>query len=279
MEPVAGRNDVSDGMGGLKAAGGAVIVTDASGGIGSAVVERLAREGWSVVATDRTIPDPDRVPAGVQARALDVADPAAIDVLARELDREGVRVAGLVNAAGLFQDVVPFLATDPALERRIFDVNYFGAIACCRVFAAAMAAHRGGAIVNITSINETRPLPLHAYAPAKAALGAATALMAGDLGPLGIRVNAVAPGFTLTPTLQAKLDAGTRDASAMVGHAALGRLVRPDEVAAAVCFLLSDEAEAITGASLPVDAGWLATSHWMDFRALAGRGGGTGRSP
>lgn len=253
-----------------KTAGDAVVVTGAGGGIGSAIAHRLARDGWRVVATDLAGPKGAALPARALSFPLDVADRAAIATLARALADEGVGIAGLVNAAGLFQDATPFLEMDLALERRIFEVNYFGALACTRAFAPAIAAGGGGAVVNITSINETRPLPLHAYAPAKAALGAATTLMAGDLGPLGIRVNAVAPGFTLTPTLKAKIDAGLRDAGALESHAALGRMVEPDEVAAAASFLLSDDAGAITGASIPVDAGWLATSHWMNFRKRTG---------
>ena len=122
--------------------------------------------------------------------------------------------------------------------------------------------------MNITSINEHRPLPLHAYAPTKVALGALTTLTSGELGRLGIRVNAIAPGFTLTPILKAKIAAGKRDVKIIESHTALGRLVEPDEIAAVTSFLMSDDASAITGASIPVDAGWLATSHWMNFGDL-----------
>ena len=156
-----------------------------------------------------------------------------------------------------------------AEERRIWEVNYFGAVLCTQVFGGAMAQLGRGAIVNVTSINEHRPLPLHAYAPTKVALGALTQLTAGELGPEGVRVNAVAPGFTLTPLMQAKIAAGKRDVATLARHAALGRLVEPDEIAAVTAFLLSDAASAVTGASIPVDAGWLATSHWMNFRELA----------
>ncbi|WP_406724585.1 SDR family oxidoreductase [Streptomyces sp. GD-15H] len=250
-------------------AGHAIVVTGAAGGIGTAVVCRLAADGWTIVAADTDAatckPLADEFPELVSAIRLDVTDDAAVTMVAARLRETDTAASGLVNVAGVLQDVEPLLTHDPQTMRRVWEVNYFGAQACVQAFTPLMVASGGGAIVNITSINAHRPLPLHAYAPAKAALASATTLAAGELGRYGIRVNAVAPGFTLTPTLQRKLDSGTRDASAMTAHAALGRLVAAGEIASTVSFLLSDEASAITGVSIPVDAGWTATSHWMNF--------------
>jgi NAD(P)-dependent dehydrogenase (short-subunit alcohol dehydrogenase family) len=257
-----------------RAAGHGIVVTGAAGGIGLAITRRLLHDGWTVVATDVSPEALDAAAATVgpvpQLRFLrmDVTDRASVEGVAGALSAEGTAVAGLVNAAGLLQDVTSFLSMDDEQQRALWDVNYFGAVTCTQVLGAAMADAGGGAIVNITSINEHRPLPLHAYAPTKVALGALTTLTAGELGPLGIRVNAVAPGFTLTPILKAKIAAGKRDVRTLQAHTALGRLVEPDEVAAVTSFLMSDDASAITGASIPVDAGWLATSHWMNFAEL-----------
>jgi NAD(P)-dependent dehydrogenase (short-subunit alcohol dehydrogenase family) len=204
----------------------------------------------------------------LKAMPMDVVQRADINHVASALGDAGAKVAGLVNVAGILQDVMAFLDMDVANQRRIWDVNYFGAEQCIQVFAPLMIANGGGAIVNITSINELRPLPLHAYAPSKVALGALTSLAAGDLGAKNIRVNAVAPGFTLTPIFKDKLETGKRDSGVIRSHTALGRLVETDEIAAAVSFLLSDQSSAITGVSLPVDAGWLSTSHWMNFQEL-----------
>jgi NAD(P)-dependent dehydrogenase (short-subunit alcohol dehydrogenase family) len=173
-----------------------------------------------------------------------------------------------VNVAGLLQDVTPFLAMDAERQQAIWDVNYFGAVSCIQALAPLMIEGGGGSIVNITSINEHRPLPLHAYAPTKVALGALTQLTAGEFGPKGIRVNAVAPGFTLTPIFKEKLETGKRNASVIEDHTAMGRLVETSEIASVISFLLSDDSSAITGASIPVDAGWMATSYWMNFRDL-----------
>lgn len=260
----------------LRDAGKVVVVTGASGGIGLAVANRLHDDGWHVVATDLDLARLQSVfgaradDVRMQLAALDVTDHAGVDALAASMREAGV--AGLVNVAGVLQDVMPMLDMTDDMQRRVWEVNYFGAQHCLRAFTPLMTEAGAGAVVNITSINELRPLPLHAYSPAKVALGALTQLAAGELGASGIRVNSVAPGFTLTPIFEDKLATGKRSATAIESHSALGRLVGTDEIAAAVSFLMSDESSAITGVSLPVDAGWLVSSHWMNFRELAHAG-------
>lgn len=258
--------------------GAPIVVTGSGGGIGSAIVRRLRDDGWTVLATDRDEAALAPLRAAwahhdrLRCAVLDVTSADDLARVAGELRANatgGVAVAGLVNVAGVLQDVMRLLKMPMDMQRQVWEVNYFGAERCIQAFAPLMIDGGGGAIVNITSINEIRPLPLHAYAPTKVALGALTSLAAGDLGPHGIRVNAVAPGFTLTPIFEEKIRTGKRKAEVLQAHSALGRLVRTDEIAAAVSFLLGDDASAITGVSLPVDAGWLASSHWMNFRSLA----------
>ncbi|MFM2209930.1 MAG: hypothetical protein RIQ96_1573 [Pseudomonadota bacterium] len=258
--------------------GAPIVVTGSGGGIGSAIVRRLRDDGWTVLATDRDEAALAPLRAAwahddrLRCALLDVTSADDLARVAGELRTNttgGVAVAGLVNVAGVLQDVMRLLKMPMDMQRQVWEVNYFGAERCIQAFAPLMIDGGGGAIVNITSINEIRPLPLHAYAPTKVALGALTSLAAGDLGPHGIRVNAVAPGFTLTPIFEEKIRTGKRKAEVLQAHSALGRLVRTDEIAAAVSFLLGDDASAITGISLPVDAGWLASSHWMNFRSLA----------
>ncbi len=268
----AGRS--GSGQSQRQADGAYVVVTGAAGGIGLAVVERLLQDGWAVLATDRDddalrgLQEHEANPARLWTMAMDVRQREQIDAVARAAAERGVRIAGLVNVAGVLQDVTRFLGMDAAAQQRVWDINYFGAEQCLQVFAPPMIANGGGAIVNITSINALQPMSLYAYAPAKVALGALTRLAAGDLGPQGVRVNAVAPGFTLTPIFQDKLESGKRNPAVIEAHTALRRLVSPDEIASAVSFLLSDQSSAITGISLPVDAGWLSTAHWMNFQEL-----------
>lgn len=266
----------------LRAAGARIVVTGAAGGIGSGIVERLFADGWRVLALDLTPASLEGLRARIGAddrlavADLDVSSADAVERCARDLAERGVAVAGLVNAAGILQDAVPLLEMDLDHQRKVWDVNYFGAFHCTKWFGEMMAGNGGGAIVNITSINELRPLPLHAYAPSKVALGALTRLSAGELGAKSIRVNAVAPGFTRTPALQAKMDSGKRDARVLEKASAMGRLVEIEEIASVVGFLISDNASGVSGASIPVDAGWLTTSHWMNFGDLLAAGSANG---
>lgn len=248
------------------------VVTGAAGGIGSAIVHRLLKDGWHVHATDVDRKALDRLAdeagkgAALSTAVLDVSRKA--DCVAVAAAIAGGRVTGLVNAAGLLQDVVDFLDMDEEFHRRIWAVNYDGAVFCTQAFAPLMIKAGKGSIVNITSLNEHRPLPLHAYATTKVALGTLTQLTAGELGVHGIRVNAVAPGFTLTPIFKEKIRTGARKADVMEKHTAMGKLIEPDEVAAVVSFLMGEDARAVTGVSIPVDRGWLTTAHWMNFREL-----------
>ena len=133
-----------------------------------------------------------------------------------------------------------------------------------------MAVRGGGAIVTIASIAGIRSMPLHAYSPAKAAVIEMTRCLAAEWGRSGVRVNAVSPGFTRTPALQAAIDKGERDVSLLEGNSALGRMVTPENIAEAVCFLCSDAASVITGINLPVDAGWLVAGSWATYGGLPG---------
>ena len=134
-----------------------------------------------------------------------------------------------------------------------------------------MAASGRGAIVCIASVAGMTSGPLASYGPAKAAVISLTQILAAEWGGKGVRVNAVSPGFTATPALQRGIDKGSLAVTDMSACTALGRLVDPREVAAAVCFLLGDEASAITGVNLPVDAGYLAGTTWQAYGGLRGR--------
>lgn len=247
------------------------VVTGAASGIGRAIAVRLAGDGYRTVAIDIDEGGLDRlrseVPDAICERA-DVGSEAEVGALAAKVEHELGGASVLVNSAGLLQSSASLEALDLDEHDRIWRVNYRGTFLACRVFGLAMARSGGGAIVNVASITGLRPLPLIAYGPGKAAVISLTESLAGHLGPCGVRVNAVAPGYVLTPAMNARIQAGERDVSALTKPAALGRLVRPEEVADAVAFLVGPGATAITGVTLPVDAGWLAGSSWETYGGL-----------
>ena len=240
------------------------VVTGGASGIGAACCAVLAAQGGKVVVLDR---DPDKAKElaesiGGYACAGDVGSQASLTEAAARIEKEVGPVTGLVNSAGILQRPVPPEELSMETYDDVVAINQRGTYLASVIFARAMIGRGHGAIVNIASVAGMRSMPLHSYSPSKAAVIAMTACLAAEWGPSGIRVNAVSPGFTLTPALQAEVDAGRRDLSLAETQAALGRLVRPDEIAQAVAFLLSQEASAITGANLPVDCGWLAGTSW-----------------
>lgn len=250
--------------------GSIAVVTGGASGIGAACCAELARQGARVVVLDRDGARAEAVArevGGVSYEA-DVCDGAGLEACAARIERETGPVDVLVNSAGILQ--VPLRPDE--LPMAVFDdvvrVDQRGTYLASVVFGKRMVARRRGAIVNIASIAGMRSMPLHAYAPAKAAVISITECLAAEWGPAQVRVNSVCPGYTRTPALQAAIDRGERDVSALSGNAALGRLVEPDEIARVVAFLASPAAAAITGVSLPVDCGWLVATPWHTYGGL-----------
>ena len=246
------------------------VVTGGASGIGAACARELAGSGDLVMVVDRDVAKARDVAAefGGRAYAADVGDEASVEACAEAIERECGPVDVLVNSAGIIQVPVrphdlPMSAWDDVVR-----VDQRGTYVACLAFARHMIARKRGSIVNIASIAGMRSMPLHAYAPAKAAVIAITECLAAEWGPSGVRVNAVSPGYTLTPALKNAIDRGERDVSALTANAALRRLVDPSEIGRVVAFLASDSASAITGANLPVDCGWLAGTSWSTYGGL-----------
>lgn len=240
-----------------------IVVVGGASGIGAAASRAIAEAGRRVVIVDRTIGCPAADAAiTVWPRPVDIADAGQVDDAAARIERELGAVAGLVNAAGILGKM--HSAERVKLENwdREMNVDLRGAFLTARAFARAMLSRRSGSIVNIASIAGMTSAPAHAYAAAKAGLIQLTATLAADWGPRGVRVNAVSPGFTRTPALEAAIESGALREDLMSRHAALGRLVHPDEVAAAIEFLLGNRSSGITGINLPVDAGLLSRLPW-----------------
>jgi len=251
-------------------AGKLAVVTGGGSGIGAACCRVFAGLRARVAVVDRNIEAASSIAAdiGANAYACDVASEESVAVAAAAIESAMGAVSVLVNCAGIVQGRAgPY---DMSMRKwdEIIRVDQRGVYVCCTVFARAMLERRHGAIVNIASIAGMRSMPLHAYAPAKAAVIAMTETLAAEWGASGLRVNAVSPGFTRTEGMVSAIEGGFLDAAALTSTAALQRLVESSEVAQAVAFLASDAASGITGVNLPVDCGWLVGSTWHAYGGL-----------
>ena len=233
-----------------------VIITGAGKGIGRACAVTMAERGASVVAMARTQADLDALATDIGATGIcvDLADSAAA--------RDAMKSAGLadylINCAGtnVLESVLEM--TDEGYET-VMGINLRAALVCAQEFARArVAAGGGGAIVNVTSIAGHRGFVDHmCYAASKAGLEGATRVMAKELGPHGIRVNAVAPTVTMTELAAAAWSDPAKRDPMMVRHPH-GRFAEVEEVARSIVMLLDDDASFVSGAVLPVDGGFLA---------------------
>lgn len=239
----------------MQFSGKSVIITGAGKGIGRACARLMAAQGAEVVALSRTGSDLDSLRAEIGGRSIpvDLADAAAT----RAAMAEAGPADCLINSAGI-NVLESVLDMTEAGYEAVLGINLRAALLTCQEFARArVAAGGGGAIVNITSIAGHRGFQDHlCYAASKAGLEGATRVMARELGPHGIRVNAVAPTITLTELAAEAWSDPAKSAPMMVRHP-LNRFAEADEVAESIALLLSDQSRMITGAVLPVDGGFL----------------------
>lgn len=243
---------------------GIAFVTGGGGGIGGATAERLAENGVAVAVADfkvehaTTVADRISAAGGTAcALALDVTDSAAVIAAVAEAESVLGPIDQLVNTAGIFRWAEMEDISDEEFEQ-MFRVHVFGLHSMCRTVVPGMVARGAGAVVNVTSIHAIRGQTLTAhYSAAKGAILSYTKALAREKSPMGIRINAVAPGPINTPLWRgdmnpAELEQKMADRSTVI---ALGRLGTADEVAAGIVFLLSPAASYLTGHIMTIDGG------------------------
>jgi NAD(P)-dependent dehydrogenase (short-subunit alcohol dehydrogenase family) len=237
------------------------LVTGAGSGIGAAIAQAMAREGARVVAVDVNAAAAQRTAAALVGNPAsftgDVTDRGQCDALAARVRSEIGPVAILVNSAGIIRRGT----VADADARRDWDatlaVNLDGPYNMVTAFLAQLRETRG-AVINIGSIQSFVALPNSAaYTTSKGGVRMLTKALAIELGPLGIRVNAIGPGFTATP-LNADARQNADYMANFTGRIPLGRIGQPDDIAGPAVFLASDLARYVSGVTLPVDGGYLA---------------------
>jgi len=234
-----------------------LVLTGASRGIGHATVKRFSAAGWRVLTCSRQAFDPRCPWPGGEANhvQVDLADLDAIGAAVEEIrGKLNGRLDALVNNAGISPKGeggarLNTIDTDFDLWRQVFHVNFYAPVLLARGLRRELSAAKG-AVVNVTSIagNQVHPFAGAAYATSKAALKSLTREMAHDFGPLGVRVNAIAPGEIDTSILSP----GTE---AIVERLPMRRLGQPAEVAEVIHFLCTEGSSYVTGTEIEVNGG------------------------
>jgi NAD(P)-dependent dehydrogenase (short-subunit alcohol dehydrogenase family) len=248
------------------------IVTGGGSGIGRKICQLFAQAGATLV-----IPDIDLEGAEQTAQLIaqygqetlplktDVSNPEEVDKLFAKTLRFCGRVDILINNAGVSHPTQSILELDLAHVDKVFNVDYKGVYLCSRRAGQEMIKGSGGCILNISSIAGITPLPLTMYGPMKSAVNMLTRILAREWAKDHVRVNAIAPGYVLTPLIQEMIDKGLRNPDLIIEHTPMKKMLGTEDIAQSALFLCSDAARNITGAILPVDGGWLSDGGWVAY--------------
>ncbi len=234
-----------------------VAVTGAAGGIGREICHQLLAAGADVYGLD--VSPEGKVLAGVTPVAVDLTSPDSVTAAVERIYMEGPGVVDLVNAAGVVEDDVLAIEMSAEQFQTVLGVNLFGVFLASQAFAREMISRGGGAIVSIASMSGTQVVnqPQHqvAYNVSKAGVAALTRTLAVEWAPHNVRVNSISPGYVNTPLLALK----THQFDEWKRKIPIDRFAEPREVAAAILFLLSDEASYFQGSDVLMDGGYSLT--------------------
>lgn len=237
------------------------VVTGGASGIGRAVAQRLLADGWLIAPLD--VQQEALVAAwdgveGAFPQVCDVSDRASVEAAVAAIEQQsGAPLGALVNSAGIYRPAQVLDITDEDFDALVA-INLKGTFLPGQVVARSMAATGGGSIVNVTSVAASEPTAENgAYAATKGGVAALTRAFAVSLAPHNIRVNAVQPGPVATP-MGTAATADPVYEERMLRRVLRGRYANPSDIAGAVAYLVSDDADYVTGVMLPVDGGVLA---------------------
>lgn len=245
------------------------LIVGGARGIGGSTSEAFAATGHVVVIADldgqAAAGLAERLdPSGVHALGIpvDVTSRESVDAMVASVVARFGRLDAMVDCAGII-DPRPSAEVDDAAWQRLLAVHLDGTFRCARAAYPALVASGGGTIVNIASIAAHVGIPGRlSYTAAKGAIEAMTRTLAVEWAPDGIRVNAVAPGYTSTELVQQAIDSGRLDPDALVQRVPLRRLADPSEIASVVLFLSTSASSFITGQSIVADGGLIINTSW-----------------
>jgi 2-hydroxycyclohexanecarboxyl-CoA dehydrogenase len=245
----------------MRLEGRIALVTGGAGGIGAATCRRLTAEGATVAVTDLNVAGAKEIASEIGGRAyeLDVRSTASVRAAVQGAESDLGPLDVLVNNAG-YDEFGFFVHTDEEMWDRVLAVNLRGVIAVTHAVLPGMQERRAGRIVNVASEAGRLGSPgSGVYSAAKAGVIGLTKAVAGESARYGVTCNAIAPGPIETPLLMSApeqfAEVGERVVQNMIGKTVLRRLGQPEEVAAAIAFLASDDASYVTGQTLGVSGG------------------------